>query len=112
LEDTTINDKSCYTIQLLPKPKSAVVWGKLIMYIDKKDFIMLQVNYFDEDNTLINSMYCSDIKMLGGRLLPARMEMIPSDKKGYKTVLIYNSLLFDSPMEDTFFTTQNISKIK
>jgi hypothetical protein len=50
--------------------------------------------------------------MLGGRLLPARMEMIPSDKIGYKTVLIYNSLLFDSPMEDTFFTTQNISKIK
>jgi hypothetical protein len=50
--------------------------------------------------------------MLGGRLLPAKMEMIPANKKGNKTVLIYNSLVFDSPMEDTFFSTQNLTKVK
>lgn len=112
LNDVTIDEKNCYRIQLLPKPKAAVVWGKVIMSIDKKDFLMLHADYFDEDGTLINTMHSSDIKLLGGRLLPAKMEMIPADKKGHRTVLIYNSLLFDNPIDDSFFTTQNITKVK
>jgi hypothetical protein len=72
----------------------------------------LHVEYFDEDGTLINIMHCSDIKLLGGRLLPAKMEMVPANKKGNKTVLLYNSLLFDAPLDDSFFTTQNITKVK
>lgn len=112
LEDVVIDGRNCYKIQLIPKPKSAVVWGKVIMCIDKKDFMMLHAEYFDEDKTLINIMHCSEIKMLGGRLLPARMEMIPAGKKGNKTVMINNSLSFDVPLADSFFTTQNITKVK
>jgi len=112
LEDGIVDGRDCYKIQLIPKPKSAVVWGKVIMTIDKKDFMMLHVEYFDEDKALVNTMYCSDIKMLGGRLLPGRMEMVPASKKGNKTVLIYNSIVFDTPLDDSFFSTQNITKVK
>lgn len=112
LEEVTIDGRPCYNIQLLPKPKSAVVWGKVIMAIDKKDFMMLHIEYFDEDKALINTMYCSDIKTLDNRLLPAKMEMVPAKKKGHKTVLIYNSVVFDTPIDDSFFTTQNINKVK
>lgn len=110
--DTVIDQRSCYKIQLLPKPASAVVWGKLLMCVDKKDNLMLYVEYFDEDGKLINTMKTSDIKMLGGRLLPSRMEMIPADKKNNKTVLIYNSLEFDKPIDDNFFTSQNMPRVK
>ena len=112
LGDTIIGDRNCYKIKLLPKPKSSVIWGKLIVCIDKKDFLMLYVDYFDEDGVLINTMISSEIKLLGGKMLPSRMEMIPADKKGQKTVLIYNELEFDKPIEDRFFTTQNMPKIQ
>jgi outer membrane lipoprotein-sorting protein len=112
LQDVIIDGRSCYKIQLLPKPKSAVVWGKVIMAIDKKDYMMLHVEYYDEDGMLINTMHCSDIKLLGNRLLPGKMEMIPANKKENKTVLIYNSLVFDTPLDDSFFNTQNITKAK
>jgi hypothetical protein len=39
--DTLIAGKSCYIIKMIPKPESAVVWGKLIVCIDKKDFLEL-----------------------------------------------------------------------
>lgn len=110
--DTIIEGRSCYKIQMLPKPAAAVVWGKLLMCIDKKDFLMLQVKYFDEDGKLINTMLARDIKILGGKLLPARMEMIPADKPGNKTVLIYNELLFDKPIDDNFFSTQNMPNLR
>jgi outer membrane lipoprotein-sorting protein len=112
LQDVIIDGRNCYKIQLLPKPKSAVVWGKVIMDIDKKDFMMLHVEYYDEDGVLINTMHCSDIKLLGDRLLPGKMEMVPASKKGNKTVLIYNSLIFDTFLDDSFFNTQNITKAK
>jgi outer membrane lipoprotein-sorting protein len=112
LDEITVDGRNCYTIQLIPKPKAAVVWGKVIMAIDKKDFMMLHVEYYDEDGVLINTMHCTDIKLLGGRLLPARMEMVPANKKGNKTVLLYNSLVFEAPLDDSFFSTQNITKVK
>lgn len=112
LEDSIIDGRECYKIQLLPKPKSAVVWGKIIMCIDKKDFIMLYVEYFDEEEKLVNVMHCSGIKLLGGKILASKMEMTPVNKKGNKTVLLYNSLSFDNPLEDSFFSTQNLTKVK
>jgi outer membrane lipoprotein-sorting protein len=112
LEDAIVDGRECYKIQLLPKPKSAVVWGKIIMCIDKKDFIMLYVEYFDEEEKLVNVMHCSDIKLLGGKILASKMEMTPVNKKGNKTVLLYNSLSFDIPLEDSFFSTQNLTKVK
>ena len=57
LEDVIVDGRNCYKIQLLPKPKSAVVWGKVIMDIDKKDFMMLYVEYYDEDGIVINIMH-------------------------------------------------------
>jgi outer membrane lipoprotein-sorting protein len=112
LKDTMVDTRLCYKIQLLPKPTSAVIWGAITMCIDKKDFLMLHVEYFDEDGTIVNTMHCGEIKMLGGRLLPSKMEMMPADKKGNKTVLIYQSLEFDSLIEDNFFTTQYMTKAK
>lgn len=110
--DTTIGGRACYKIQMIPKPSAAVVWGKVLIWIDKKDFLMLQVEYFDEEGKLKNTMLAGDIKMLGGRLLPTRLEMIPADKKDNKTVLIYSSIEFDKPINDNFFTTQNMPKMQ
>jgi outer membrane lipoprotein-sorting protein len=110
--EETLQDRSCYKIEMIPKPEAAVVWGKIILWIDKKDFLMLKAEYYDEENMLVNTMTTSDIKMLGGKLLPSRMETIPADKKGNKTVLIYTSLLFDKEINDDFFSTQNMQKVK
>ncbi|CAN5399030.1 outer membrane lipoprotein-sorting protein [soil metagenome] len=110
--DSTVGGRSCYKIKMIPKPEAAVVWGKVIMFIDKKDFIQMRSEYYDEDGMLVNTMTGSDVKMLGGKLLPARMEMIPTDKPGQKTVIIYTTMKFDDPIEDNFFTVQNMKLVK
>jgi outer membrane lipoprotein-sorting protein len=70
------------------------------------------MEFYDEDNKLVNTMQCSDIKVLGGRTMPSKMEMIPAEKKGQETVIIYNSAIFNQPIADDFFTTQNMKKAK
>lgn len=112
LGEAVIDNRPCYRIQLNPKPAAAVIWGKILLWIDKKDALMLHAEYYDEDDILVNTMHSSDIRMLGGRLLPGKMEMVPADKPGHKTVLLYSSLTFDIPMEDAFFTVQNMTRVR
>ncbi len=110
--DSTILGRPCYKIELIPKPDAAVVWGKILTWIDKEDYLQLHVEFFDEDGYLVNMMNGYDIKTLGGKILPSTMEMIPVDKEGYKTVMIYSSIEFDVKLEDAFFTTQNMKRVR
>ena len=112
LGEETIDGKSCYKISMVPLPEASVVWGKVILWIDKNDNIMLKAEYYDEEGELVNTMIASDIKNLGGRQLPSKLEMIPADKDGYKTVLIYHSLQFDKELDKDLFSTQNMSRIQ
>ena len=109
--DTTIDDRNCYIIQMIPKPEAAVVWGQLIVCIDKKDMLELHTKFFDEDGSLINTMNAYDVKTMDGRLIPTRFEMIPADKKNQKTEMIYKSIQYNKPIEDGFFTTERMKTI-
>lgn len=106
--DTLFQGRSCYLIELLPRPESAVVWGKLILCIDKKDFIELHTRFYDEDGSLVNTMNAYDIKLMDNRLIPTRIEMIPADKKKQRTEMIYNSILYNRPIDDGFFIIENM----
>jgi len=110
--DSVIQGRDCYKIKLVPKPEAAVVWGKLMVWIDKKDYMQMRAEFFDEENILVNTMQSYNVSMLGGRLLPTKVEMLPADKKGEKTVMKYSSISFDQPIDDDFFTTQNMKKVK
>lgn len=107
-----LEGRDCYKIQMIPKPEAAIVWGKVLIWIDKKDFLQLRVEFYDEDGKQNSVMIGSDVKMLGGRLLPSRLTMIPADKPGQKTEIIYKSLDFSKTMNDGFFTTENMTKVK
>jgi hypothetical protein len=111
LNDTLIADRVCYRILLTPKPEAAVVWGKLILSIDKKDYIEMNTLFYDEEGELVNIMNAYDIKLMDGRLIPTRVEMIPADKWNQKTELIYKHVLYDRPIEESFFSIERMKKL-
>jgi outer membrane lipoprotein-sorting protein len=112
LGEENVLDKDCYKIKMIPKPSAAIVWEKVIVWIDTADFLQLKAEFYDEDGALVNIMNSSDIKELGGRKITSKIEMFPVDKKGNSTVIIYNDIVFDAPMNDNFFTTRNMKQLK
>lgn len=112
LGDTVIDSRDCYQIEMIPKPEAAVVWGKLIVCIDKKDYLELHTRFYDEEGELINIMNGRDIKMMDNRLIPTRMEMIPMDKKNQKTELIYKKVLYNRPIDNSFFSLEKMKTLK
>lgn len=107
-----IADRDCYKIELIPKEEAAVVWGKVICWIDKKDFIEMKVECYDEDGYLVNTLYGKQIKSLGGKILASVLEVTPAAEPGHKTIIEYLRLEFDQNIDDGFFSQQNMKRVK
>jgi outer membrane lipoprotein-sorting protein len=112
LGEESVSGELCYKIELLPKPDAPVVWGKIIMWISRKHEISLKVEYYDEDNYLVKSEIGKDLKNMDGRYIPATFELIPADEEGNKTIITMQEIKFNIPIEDSFFSQQNMKRVR
>jgi len=107
-----INGVDCWKIQLTPKEDAVVIWGKLIKWISKDEYNQMKSEYYDEDDYLVKTDISSNVKLMGGKKIPTHIEIIPADKPNHKTVVDINLIIFDIPINDNFFTQQNMKRIQ
>ncbi len=107
-----LEDRTCWEITLMPKEEAAVVWGKVKIWVDQKDFLQLKSEFYDEDDYLVQTIYGKDIGELGGRILPKTMEVIPADEEGHSTKIEYLSMSFDKTIKSSFFSVQNMKRVR
>lgn len=107
-----IGDRSCYKIIMVAKPDAAVVWGHQIRWIDKKDFLFLKSELYDEDGSLVRTETGSDIKEMDGRTITARIELVPAEEKGNKTLIEIKEIKFNIAVKDNFFSQQNMKMVR
>ena len=107
-----VREMDCYMIELTPLPDAAVVWGKVIMWITVSGYDTWMAEYYDEDNTLVNVSNNYDIRRMGDREIPTRLEMAPQNKKGQKTVMHIDEMKFNTGIDESFFSQQNMKKIR
>jgi outer membrane lipoprotein-sorting protein len=112
LPEKTIEGRKCWVIELIPHEDVAVVWGKVVLHVDQKDYLQLRSEFYDEDGYLVNVMQGSEIKVMDGHTVASRLEMIPVEEEGHKTVMEYTSLKFDQDMEESFFSVQNMKRVR
>ncbi len=102
----------CWVLELVPKEDAIVVWGKIVSWITKEGFMTLRNEYYDEDDFLINTETLSKIKNVGDRLMPTYFEIIPEEKNNQKTIMEFSNVEFDMPINDDFFSIQNMKRVK
>lgn len=112
LKDSTIEGRKCWKIELVPHDGVAVVWGKVNIFVDKQDYLGMRSEYYDEDGYLVNILQASELKQMGGRMIASKLEMIPVEEEGHKTVMEYQKIVFDSNISDNFFSVQNMKSVR
>lgn len=108
----TIEGSECWKIELVPHEEAAVLWGKIIKWISKSEYNQMKSEYFDEDGYLIKTELSYDVRVMDGRRIPTRIEIIPADKKNQKTIIAVNSIKFNIPIEESFFSQQNMRRVR
>jgi len=105
-----IAGKDCHRIEMIPNEEAAVVWGKVIKWISKEDYLQLKSTYYDEDGYLIKTELCTEVKRMGDREIPTRIEIIPEDEPGNKTIVIIDKIVYNITVDESFFSQQNMKK--
>jgi outer membrane lipoprotein-sorting protein len=109
--EEVIEDRVCYKIRMTARENASIVWGKQVRWIDKKDFLVLKAELYDEDGSLVRTETGSDIKIMDGRAVTSRIELVPSDDPGNRTILEIQDIKFNIPVGEGFFSQQNMKKI-
>ena len=107
-----IDNRDCYKTKMIPKPESNIVWGKVIFWVDKKYFIVIKAEYYDEENYLVRTMYGKKIKYFSDRFLASVMKTIPSDEPDNKTVVTIEKAQFNIEIKKEIFSLQNMKRIR
>ena len=97
---------------MLPKEEAAVVWGKIIKWISKDEFLMMKSEYYDEDEYLVKTELGTDVKTMDDRKIPSRIEIIPADKENQKTILVIDEIKFNVSIQNSFFSQQNMKRLR
>lgn len=103
-----IDGTEAFKVEALPKPEAPVVWGKIIYWVRKKDFVPLKEEFFSEKGELIRELRFSEIKQMGGRTIPTVWEMKPLKKKGKRTIFRIKEISYDIPIDDNIFSLENL----
>ena len=112
LREEMLNGRLCYVIKMIAKEEAAVIWGYQIRWIDEKDFLFLKSELYDEDGYLVRTETGSEIKSMDGRLIPSRIELVPADEENQKTILEIKDIQFNAPIQDSFFSQQNMKRVR
>lgn len=101
-------DDETWTVDCIPKPDAAVVWGKIVYRVEKARRVPLEVDYYDEEQVKVRTIRFDQVAVIGARTVPLRMTIVPLDKPDEQTIFTYQDLAFDMPMERHFFSLGNL----
>ena len=93
---------------LTPKPEAPVVWGRIEEQVRQDDLMPTWVRYYDEDGTLVRTLTFDDYRLMGDRMVPAKMLVTPADKPNESTTVLYSDLEFDIDIGEDFFSLRNL----
>lgn len=110
--EENIDGRNCYKIKMTAKPDAAVVWGSQTRWIDKKEYLILRAELYDEEGYLVRTETGSEIKTMDNRTIPTRMELIPAEEPGNKTIVEIKEIKFNVPIKESFFSQQNMKNIR
>ncbi len=112
LREEEYDGRDTWVIEMIPNPEAAVVWGKVLVWVDQQEYLQLRVENYDQNDELANTLTFSDIRQVGDRAIPMRMVLTPADRPDQRTVLVYNDLEFDIDISESFFTQQNMRRVR
>lgn len=107
-----IDGRLCFKIKLVAKDDADVLWGHQVWWVDKKEFIVLKAELYDEDGYLVRTERGMELKTMDGRFIPTVIELVPAEEPGRKTVLKILEVKFNIKLEESFFSQQNMKSIR
>ena len=103
----TDDEHDVYTISAIPHEDAPVVWGKEILII-RDDYVILEQQYWDQDDVLVKVMKTREVAEMDGRAIAKIMRMYKVATPDEWTEVINHRVDFDVKLSASTFTLSNL----
>jgi outer membrane lipoprotein-sorting protein len=103
-------DPEGWTINLKAKEGTVGLWERIEYVVSPDGRLPLLARYYDRKGRLARTMTFSDVRDFGGRKVPARLELTPTDEAGHTTVLVYDTLEFGVELPESMFSLSQLEQ--
>ena len=111
LEDEKMEGNACFKVELTKKRESDSAYSRLIMWVIKKKFVPIVIDYYDEDdaNLFLKRLIQSDIRTIDG--VPTALKMVMVNKTdNTQTSMEILKVKYNIPLKDEMFTERGLKK--
>ena len=98
-------------LRLDVKPGVVGRWARIDLLVSDRR-LPVEERHYDRKGRLARTMHFDDVKVLGGRTLPARIALVPVDSPGQRTEMRYLDVQFDVPLSDDTFSLSRLERAR
>lgn len=107
LDTREADGHTVYVIQSVPHEEAAVVWGREVLTV-RDDWVLLEHQFRDQDDTLVKTLRALEIAEMSGRTVATVMRMASAETPQEWTELRTGSIEFGLEMPPGLFTLSNL----
>jgi hypothetical protein len=96
-------------LRLDVKPGVVGRWARIDLLVSD-DRLPVEERHHDRKGRLARTLTFDEVKVLGGRRLPSRLTLVPTDAEGQRTELRYLDLAFDVKVPDETFSLSRLER--
>lgn len=96
-----------YRIESIPLEDSSVVWGREVLHV-RDDFVLLQHQFYDQDNILVKQLNTLKVADMDGRSVAQQQRMEKLESPGEWTEIVIHNFDFDVSISPHQFTLSNL----
>jgi outer membrane lipoprotein-sorting protein len=111
LKDEKKEGSDCYRVEMMRKPESNLSYSRMIMWVSKKNFVPLVIDYYDEKDPQyhLKTLVQSDIEVIDG--VPTARKIVMYNKvDNTQTGMTMQEVKYNIPLEDAMFTERGLKK--
>jgi hypothetical protein len=107
--DRRSEDPPGWWLVLEVKPGIVGRWARIEMLVSDER-LPVEERHFDRKGRLARTMRFDEVKVLGGRRLPAHLVLVPTDAEGQRTEMRYLEVQFDVKVPDDTFSLSRLEQ--
>ena len=107
LETSTQDGRTVWTIQSIPHEEAAVVWGREVLRV-RDDWVLLEQQFWDQDDQLVKTLKTLEISEMGGRTVASRLRMSKVETPEEWTEVQTRAVEFDLDLPGNLFTLSSL----
>jgi hypothetical protein len=112
LGDDVFGNMPCYKIRRMPVHKKFTNYSSQVLWIDKKEFRILKIDFYDKHEQLVKTLIRSHFKLYEGKFWAMEQMRMINHRTGRETLVLWSNYRFGLGLRESDFTRESLKRIK